>query len=149
MRSLWVSFLCLPMFVFLLGCGGTKIVLPQSVPMTGKITLDGEPLAEATVVFTPTKAGGTTAMGVTDEGGNYELFISASNVRQAGAVPGDYKVQVSTLLPPPKAGDKVDPVGTAVRQEKVPQKYTRLESTPLKAKVENDGGSQDFELKSK
>src|SRR5262245_9061165 len=57
--------------VVCLGCG-TRADLAT---VTGKITIDGQPLPDAFVVFAPT-ASGTSSRGKTDAGGNYEMMFS-------------------------------------------------------------------------
>lgn len=66
------------------GCGGGGYV-----SVSGLVTLDGEPLPEATVSFVP-DGGGEIATGVTDEDGRFSL---TSN-RDTGAKPGVYKVTI-------------------------------------------------------
>jgi len=54
--------------------------------------MDGKPLANALVVFSPT-AGGRSSTGTTDASGHYEL----SFVESQGALLGSHKVSVTTL----------------------------------------------------
>jgi len=65
----------------------------------GLVTLDGEPLAEASVVFVPTTDTSPmeTASGMTNEKGIYKLTSPNGNPL-AGAVAGEYKVLVSKIL---------------------------------------------------
>src|SRR6476646_5533251 len=58
----------------------------------GKVTLDGQPLPAAFVVFGPPKKG-TTSYGRTDGGGNYEMMFTDS---QTGAWIGVNSVRIST-----------------------------------------------------
>jgi len=79
-----------------IGCGSDGGLRVEFVE--GTVTLDGEPVAEASVTFVPTMDGqGTeTAMGMTNERGVYRL--SSMNGRPlAGAVAGEYKVLVSRI----------------------------------------------------
>ena len=57
----------------------------RTIDVTGLVTLDGMPLADAMVVFTPT-AGGTPASGKTDDTGRFELAN--------GALLGEYVVDI-------------------------------------------------------
>lgn len=62
---------CLGIVIALAGCGrGGR---PQLGTVEGVVTLDGRPLADATVRFTP-HGPGRTAQGVTDPGGRYRLL---------------------------------------------------------------------------
>src|SRR5262249_40878245 len=83
------------------GCSGAKAVKTE-----GLVTLDGKPVAGATVTFRPEKKEqGRVATGLTDEDGAFQLQRFAPN---AGAVPGDYKVTViktEARAGPPVAGD--------------------------------------------
>src|SRR5690349_16946793 len=74
-----------------LGCGSNL------VPAEGTVTLDGQPLANASVGFVPDEEGLQTASGTTDKNGRFRLMIGD---RKAGALPGKYKVLVSKFLVP-------------------------------------------------
>lgn len=73
------------------GCGGSSG--PKTVPVTGTVTLDGTPVAGATVTFSPTVTdGGRTSVGVTDNEGKFSLLAAGAG---AGVVPGSYMVGIS------------------------------------------------------
>src|SRR5687768_7145679 len=57
--------------LFAAGCSGRPKNFASKV--TGKVTLGGQPLAGASVIFTPTAEGSPSA-GRTDENGNYTLL---------------------------------------------------------------------------
>jgi hypothetical protein len=83
------------------GCGGGA----KPVKVAGRVTLDDQPLAGATVTFTPTDAGtGHIAAGRTGEDGEFRLTTFSID---DGAVPGDYKVTVKVdgVLDVPIEGD--------------------------------------------
>ena len=111
--------------VVLAGCSGSGKI----GKVTGKVTLDGQPLPNATVDFVPV-AGGRPSTAVTDENGEYELKYT---VKEDGAEVGEHRVRVSTF-------EEND--GKVVRPEKVPDKYNR--KTTLKKTVES--GSNDIPL---
>lgn len=69
--------------------------LPQGFAsdVTGRVTLDGQPLPHARVMFTPF-APGATAFGQTDDQGRYRLRISD---RLAGASLGPNRVRINTI----------------------------------------------------
>ncbi len=56
--------------LLLAGCGPSSDV-PKLAPVHGVVTMDGKPLANATVRFIPES--GRPSVGVTDEQGRYEL----------------------------------------------------------------------------
>ena len=65
------------------GCGS------KLSPVNGVVTLDGKPVAGATVTFV-TSDGKMSATGYTDDSGSFSLSAGS----QLGAYPGDYKVVV-------------------------------------------------------
>ncbi|MFW6170145.1 MAG: hypothetical protein ACODAD_06620 [Planctomycetota bacterium] len=89
----------LAMAVLLLsGCGDSTPVL-DTEPVEGVVTLDGEPVPEATVMFSPVNEGeGTAAAGMTDAEGEYRLTAQPSGGAKgkpgAGTTPGEYYVGV-------------------------------------------------------
>jgi hypothetical protein len=117
------------------GCGGVKYY-----SVTGKVTLDGEPLAEATIAFVPVSAeGGIRTMAFTDEQGYYSLY---QTFKQSGAPAAKYRVAISTFFDgTPEAEPPIPP-----RPERVPMKYNR--ETELIREVKPGENVIDFELDS-
>src|SRR5436190_17774060 len=75
------------------GVGGT-------VPVEGKVTLDKKPLANATVMFAPTKANGPGPfVGTTDVQGKFKLGLLESS--RVGAAVGEYSVIIATVKSDP------------------------------------------------
>lgn len=73
------------------GCGKSDVV-----PVSGTVTLDGSPLARATVVFEPdsdAKEPGPGSTGVTDENGRFTLQIATTNA--PGAIVGKHRVRIT------------------------------------------------------
>ncbi len=121
------------------GCGGGGLA-----PVSGHVTLDGQPLAGALVTFLPVAAAGTAdaagpgAMAVTGPDGAFRLHTLG--VDRPGAVPGAHRVRVSTR--DADAGD-----GPA-KPERVPARYNR--DTTLTFDVPPAGTpAADFDLKSR
>jgi hypothetical protein len=126
------------MLVSVIGCSGRPRNIARKV--TGKVTLGGQPLAGALVMFTPLE-GGSPSAGRTNEAGEYNLVWAQQRVRSIeGAQIGEHTVKISThvdampALKPPRAG----------APEKVPYKY-RADATP-KATVKAGANVIDFEL---
>ena len=122
------------------GCG------VKAVPTKGVLTVAGKPLAKATVMFVPEDPTGTTATGMTDAGGAFELTTFKSN---DGALPGTYKVTIlhsePVELPPGlKTPEEVMAAESkAPRQAStIPEQYTRPDQTPLKHRVPQDGDAK-------
>jgi len=86
-----------PSFCFLLaGCGGPY----NTASVSGRVTVNGKPLANVAVVFQPiatadNKDPGPGSTGVTDSDGRYSLTIVGRNSR--GAVIGKHKVRIMTM----------------------------------------------------
>jgi len=121
----------------LAGCGGP-------VPVEGKVTMNGKPLAGATVVFIPVN-GGPEAGAQTDEEGNFHL----TGTKTEGISPGEYRVTVSKKeWPPgvtPPEPTKMTFASVLQKRETVPLKYTAQDKTPLRVPVPN-GGTKDVHL---
>lgn len=83
-------FLLLTCFA-IVGCGGGAEV-PELGYVSGKVTLGGQPLANANVTFTPKDA--RPSSGVTDADGSYTLSYT---IESEGAVPGNHKVTVEAI----------------------------------------------------
>jgi hypothetical protein len=115
--------------VTLVGCRQS-----ETVPVTGTVTLNGQPAADAEVIFTPSK--GRVASGATDAAGRFTL---STNQPGDGAVPGDHKVTVVEYYPP----GKPPPMTSKGPPSRFPQQYMEASQTPLEAKVER-GGKNDF-----
>ena len=77
--------------VFTLGCGSKGI---KTDVVTGKVTFNGEVLADASVRFSPVASGGNIGYGKTDENGVYKLQTLLGEA-EAGTTPGDYIITVS------------------------------------------------------
>lgn len=106
--------------------------------VSGKVTLDGQPLSGARVTFTPVGAGSSSS-GVTDSDGHYELSLSRDI---EGAVIGEHTVSVTTYAPANPDGDPPSPGAP----EKVPTKFNR--NSTLTKKVEDGSNEINLELDS-
>jgi hypothetical protein len=76
------------------GCGGKH----TPVPVSGTVTLDGQPLEGATVYFymVGDEREGRPAMGTTNKDGEFQLSTLGNN---DGALPGRYKVVITKYVP--------------------------------------------------
>jgi hypothetical protein len=70
------------------GCGGSG---PEVAPVSGRVTLDGAPLAGARIKFQPEASGGSPSYGAADQEGNYVLGYKRG---QPGALIGWHTVQI-------------------------------------------------------
>jgi hypothetical protein len=108
----------------------------QLVPVSGKVTLDGMPLAQAMVHFQG--GDGLGATGITDSGGNYSLHYDSV---QTGCPPGAKAVRITTAG---AAEEGADP--DSLSGEKVPPQYNL--HTTLTADVSAHKRTFNFNLKS-
>lgn|GEM_PF-586488 len=109
----------------LAGCWG-----PANVGrVSGKVTFNGQPLADAMITFSPTQPGGSSSIGRTDSDGNYSLMYAAG---VQGAQQGENMVRITTYSARPAV------------PEKVPTKYNS--KTELKREVKSGHNTFDFAL---
>jgi len=145
LRFCSVAILAAFLLLGLTGCGGGL------VSVEGVVTLDGQPLKGATVVFTPIDVKGQSASGLTKSDGTFVL--KAANGK-SGAAPGEYKVVVSYSEVMAAPGGKPDPTRMsdimreakkqAVKEAKskksvVPAKYRNAQTTPFTETVPPKG----------
>lgn len=102
------------------GCGETH---DPTYPVTGKVTLNGQPLTTGTVTFTPEN--GPSATGEIGADGTYSLITPPE---REGAMPGTYQVSVSAV--------EVDAEGLA--RSLLPSKYSAGQTSGLTATVQAD-----------
>lgn len=129
------------------GCGGPDVQLVE-----GTVTLDGRPLAAATVCFTPL-GGGLPAAGMTDVAGRYRLSATVGKKYGGGTTPGDYRVTVEKLVqagsPEAKAAEaagwKLLPADGDIRRL-TPAAYADSSRSPLQANVKRGSNTIDLEL---
>ena len=127
----------------LCGCNSSKFDL---APVSGVVTLDGEPVADARVIFEPQRTGqealsaGPSSNGVTDDEGRFTLETTVEGHR--GAVVGAHTVTVSTYL---AEIDRTKDTSRIIRQEEIPARYQ--EPGALTFTVPSDGTTTaDFSL---
>lgn len=132
-----------------LGCGkgyeGGKLA-----PVSGVVTLDGQPAAGIMVLFSPTaETGGQGGMGTTDASGKYELKTRGEFT---GVIPGQYKVTCVKYVMPDGSPIPNDPnfsMATSGAKQVLPAKYSDPQRTVLSATVPAEGAAVPLELMSK
>ena len=133
------SLLLLP-FLLLAGCQPDGYAKLGLINVTGKVTLDGQPLPHANVVFE--SADKRTSSGVTDSSGSYALMYDSET---PGVTPGPKTVRITTANVGVEGGGTAEgaaPAGT----ERLPSKYNR--QSELKADVSASNKMFNFDLKS-
>jgi hypothetical protein len=104
-----------------LGCGSGK----KFAPVSGKVTLNGQPLAKALVSFQPIAAQGSVEAAVgsaatTNDKGEYTLKSSDGKI---GAWVGKHTVRISAVSEQVGEGDERPPRGGWPQANKVPRRY--------------------------
>jgi hypothetical protein len=145
------SLLCLAVLIACLGCGDNideRAKLPPTSPVSGHITLDGQPVEGVVVTFIPTgDTKGIECVGRTDESGIY----TPTQIRGSkGVPPGNYKVVFSRLTRggKPIAPDEQTGAG-GIAIESLPAKYSVPNNSKETATVPEGGGEINFQLTSK
>lgn len=143
---MWPRAFVLLVLLTAIGCGGKPYQLAQ---VSGKVTLDGVPLPNASVTFVPMASKenqnpGPTAQGKTDAGGRFKLDVDPAT---PGAVVGKCRIYITTVISEPTAADR-DAGGVPKIKDKVPPRYNI--QTELTFDVPAGGTDQaNFELKSR
>jgi len=114
------------------GCGKSNLSV---APVSGTVTLDGAPLAAASVMFQP-KDGGRPSFGVTNGSGRFVLEYS---MKELGAKVGTCTVNVSTA-------NSSDDSGAKPTKELVPKRY---KTNPIEVQVEPKSNTINIALTSK
>ncbi|RCS48251.1 carboxypeptidase regulatory-like domain-containing protein [Bremerella cremea] len=125
-------------FAVLLTCQGC--FSSSSVPLAdvaGVVTKDGKPVADATVVFSPTE--GRPSSGTTDEQGVFHLQFTAEH---EGAVLGTHNVTISL----PGGGPPSGPVSSSKRPPRPQGSGIQEIHWPEPVTVEKSGNDFKFEL---
>ncbi|RMF37793.1 MAG: carboxypeptidase regulatory-like domain-containing protein [Planctomycetota bacterium] len=126
LRFRYFPLFVLPIALALTGCQGEKG--PRTVPAKGIVTLDGEPVEGAAIVFID-ENGLYPARGYSDENGRFSLDAFEY---KTGAVPGTYKVVVTKTInkaitdPAALKGEEAEHAGEEADEiivNALPQKY--------------------------
>jgi prepilin-type processing-associated H-X9-DG protein len=114
----------------------------ESVPMerrapsvSGLITLDGQPVEGATVLFTPMEPGGQAAKGVTDASGRFVVKPAEAG---GSVVPGTYRVSIKKTVA--EDGDEA--------KHLLPQKYAEPTTSALAVEIAGGTNEISFDLRS-
>lgn len=138
----------------LAACGGENSTI---VPVSGLVTLDGKPLANANVQFQPMAQGnenpGYGSFAVTNAAGKFELSISSQQLQKNGAVVGKHRVSITSAQDnidyDPKVGSPDGSIPkTPVKAERIPGKYN-AQSTLIFEVPPEGSNKANFDLQSK
>jgi hypothetical protein len=120
----------------LAGCGKSHKIAPVS----GRVKLDGNPLAGATLQFIPLAGPDESlpsSVGTTDRDGRYTLVLTG-DVKGEGAVVGKHKVFITLGAAGGGSGE-----GVPTFHKQLPERYNR--KTELTWTVPEEGGEANFE----
>ncbi len=152
MHNLVSFFACCLMMSFV-GCS-VDDGLPRTVNASGVVTLDGEPIDGASIVFAEA-SGVHSAQGLSDSKGRFSLDAFEA---KKGAVPGSYKITVSKTVTVERsvnqkqmkalaedaqhAADGGGETANVSWVNDLPQRYAGFVTSGLEATVPEDGTSE-------
>lgn len=130
-------------------CGCNSDLRQPTYKTVGRITLDGRPLPNATIVFHAIDKSKfqweELPQALSDESGNFEVF---TYVQGDGAPAADYKVGVALFGKTLEIGD--DQVVHDKNEKLLPVRYQSPETSGITVKIEPKTNElQSFELKSR
>lgn len=102
----------------IVGCGDAPSDQPDLGTVTGKITMNGKPLSDVMVVFSPES--GRSSMGLTDAEGNYELEYVGDTM---GAKVGQHKISITTAQNDSSEEESGGEEGGTPAKETIPPAY--------------------------
>ena len=143
-------YLCSLLFLgcLVLGCGKHD---PNIHLIDGLVTLDGSPVAGASVMFVPQTTEGTDASGVTDSDGKFRIQ-TLHGAAGGGTTIGEYRVVVIKIeaLPTGRTTTESDGTVTEIMSERsvVPQVYGSRNTTPLVVNITQGKNTVNLELES-
>jgi hypothetical protein len=114
---------------------------PARVPAGGTVTVHGQPVEAATVVFVTERAGRFyNAMGQTDAAGRFTLQTFRP---RDGAVPGTHRVRIEKLTFTEKPANLPPEASfTPVETSHLPKKYRSPETSGLTVEVREQGPNE-------
>ena len=139
-RLIFTGMLC-GLSVIALGCGGPEYSGDKRFPVSGTVTVDGEPMEYGTISFLPVSQEQDRVSGGIIVAGKYEM------PEGRGANAGEYRVEIRWQKP---TGKKIQDIDTEEmideRAEGLPARYH--ENSELTASVSAEKYTFDFDLTS-
>jgi hypothetical protein len=117
---MWLRTALVPLLALVAGCGSEKFA-----PVSGRVTLNGKPLANATVSFQPIAAQGSRnaapgSTGKTNDQGQYTLVGPQG---EPGAWVGKHRIMITLVAEVVGETDTRPPRGGWPMKDKIPAKY--------------------------
>lgn len=128
-------------------CFGCGPGLPETAPVHGRVTYQGKPVVEGTIMFYPKNGRPATASLAPD--GAYRLTTFKPN---DGATLGYHRVTIEarritpTIIPPDGDVESVGAYGPPKVEWLLPEKYSGLKTSSLTAEVKRGDNAIDFNL---
>jgi hypothetical protein len=142
--AFWCAWLCITLLaVAASGCGRGGKQIPNRVPVSGRVTIAGQPLAYGTVQFVPESPEGHAAMG-TIKGGAFTLQSAESF---PGVVKGPYRVSIVSPQPIDPSNRPSDPFSPEANKSNIPNRYGSVETSGLSVDVNAPIRDLTFDLK--
>lgn len=162
MRKVWHWFLPV-VAILIVGCKGGDY--PEVADASGTVTMNGQPVEGAKVMFHPVDGGSRFSHGTTDAEGKFKLSTFGLN---DGALIGKHKVTLAKVELPDEA-TKIDVeamkkggivggmpgyqsamgIGDKKAEKpkfEIPEKYTKIKDSPVEVEVTKDG-QNEFTIK--
>jgi len=163
LRTTWSSLLIAGIMGTFLGCEGGGGG-PATAKVSGTVTSQGKPVAEAIVTFVPKSPGARAAVGTTDASGRFTLTTLKLG---DGAMVGSYGVTVTKVSRPtglPAEGGEIPPEAQAAAKKAqedakksggtdeggkdlLPTKFRSPDTSGLTAEVKSGRNDFPFDLK--
>jgi hypothetical protein len=142
--AFWCAWLCITLLaVAASGCGRGGKQIPNRVPVSGRVTIAGQPLAYGTVQFVPESPEGHAAMG-TIKGGAFTLQSAESF---PGVVKGPYRVSIVSPQPIDPSNRPSDPFSPEANKSNIPNRYGNIETSGIAVEVNAPIRDLTFDLK--
>jgi len=135
------------------GCGPSGL---KTSPVTGKVTIDGQPAVNCRIDFQPIHEANQVASGQIAEDGSYTLLTGVSGT--PGAMVGKYKVVLVPMGGDMAMGDEepdymsgsADPTAGPESEEPgmVPKEYMSAETTPKEVEVTSGANTINIDIQS-
>ena len=142
--SLRHAWLCITVLaVAASGCSRGGKQIPNRVPVSGRVTIAGQPLAYGTVQFVPDSPEGHAAMATIKAGS----FTLASAESFPGVVKASYKVSIVSPQPIDPSNRPSDPFSPEANKSNIPKRYGNIETSGLAVDVTGPTHDLTFDLK--
>jgi hypothetical protein len=134
----------MPLLLFVIGCGGgtSDNFKGERGSVSGKIEYTGKSIPAGSTVMFQSTTGGYTALGKTNDQGEYTLLYNGKQTLPATT----YKVQINAPAAPPATVDPANMGKTAGTPAPFPAKYNSSSTSGMEFTVKPGANKADFVL---